>query len=234
MNVIANPPLLLIMLADCFLNLAIFSLSTLAWYYFTYVSGDEGWMSQYTLFLGIATFAATLIGPQLVKFMGKKKVYLFAGTYGIAGYFILRFFGASSPIVYITIVCLAVLGSGTAHPIRHAMYMDTAEYGYYKTGKDASAFILSMFTLPVKIGIALATTVATAGLAFIGYEAGMTPTPEFVDNLMDVICYIPAGCSVFMVIIMILYPLTDNKVAEIMQANAVKREAEKDQPALIS
>ena len=223
MNVVANPPLLLIMVADCFLNLAIFSLSTLAWYYFTYVTGDEGWMKQYTLFLGIATFAATLIGPQLVKYMGKKKLYIFAGIYGIVGYIVLRFFGASSPYVYTAIICLAVLGSGSSNPIRHAMYMDTAEYGYYKTGKDASAFILSMFTLPVKIGIALATTLATAGLAFIGYEANMAPTPEFVKSLMDIICFIPAGCSFLMVVIMSFYPLSDSKLSEVMEANAKKR-----------
>lgn len=225
-QVIVNPPLLMLMAADCFLNLAIFSLSTLAVYYFKYIAGDELWMSPYTLFLGFATFAATLIGPYLVKLIGKKNTYLFAGMYGIAGYIVLRIFGASSPYVYVTIVCLTILGSGTSSPIRHAMYMDTAEYAYYKTGKDASAFVVSMFTLPVKIGIALATTLATAGLALIGYEANMAVTPEFINNLMNVICFIPVGCSVVMVVVMSLYPITDKKLNEIMEANTRRRAEE--------
>jgi sugar (glycoside-pentoside-hexuronide) transporter len=222
-QVIANPPLLMLMLADCFLNLAIFSLTTLAVYYFKYIAGDELWMSPYNFFLGLATFAATFIGPFLVKFIGKKNTYMFAGTYGIIGYIILRFFGASNPYVYVAIVCMTILGSGASSPIRHAMYMDTAEFAFYKTGKDASAFIVSMFTLPVKIGIALATTLATAGLALIGYEANMEVTPQFISNLMDVICFIPAGCSLLMVVIMAFYPLTDSKIVKIMETNKIKR-----------
>ena len=76
-----------------------------------------------------------------------------------------------------------MLGAGTSYPIRQAMYMDAAEYGYYKTGKDASAFIVSMFTLPTKIAIALAITIANYGLAFIGYVANMASTPEFMSRL---------------------------------------------------
>ena len=226
LQVVANPPLLMLMMADCFVNLAFFSLSTLAVYYFKYVTGDPLWMTAYTLFHSFATFTAAFIGPYLATFMGKKKTYLFAGLYGVTGFVLLRFFGASSPIAYIAIANLAALGFGTSNPIRHAMYMDTAEYGYYKTGKDATAFVVSMFSFPIKIGIALATTIATAGLGFIGYEANMTPTPEFISNLMNIICFIPVGCGILMVVIMSFYPLADSKLPEIMEANAERKAKE--------
>ena len=88
MQVIANPPLLMLMTADCCVNLAFFSLSTLAVYYFKYVTGDQLWMAPYTLFHSFATFTAAFIGPCLVKLMGKKKTYLFAGIYGAIGFII--------------------------------------------------------------------------------------------------------------------------------------------------
>jgi GPH family glycoside/pentoside/hexuronide:cation symporter len=223
-QIFGNRELLLIMIADCALNLAMFSLSTFAPYYFTYVAGDEAWMSPYTLLLAISSFVSAIIGPIAATRIGKKKTYLFAALYGVAGYIILRFFGESSPYLYITIVCIATLGAGISFPIRHAMYMDTAEYGFYKTGKDASAFIVSMFTLPVKIGIFLATTIAGFGLSLIGYEAGMTATEEFTGNLMNIICFIPVGCYIIAVLVMAFYSLTDDKLSSYMEANARKRE----------
>ena len=222
-QIFGNVPLILLMVADCMVNLGIFALSTFAFYYFTYVTGDESFMTYYTLFLGLATFTSTFIGPYMVKFIGKKATYMFGGAYGVIGFLILRQYGDMGPWIYTGIVCATVLGTGVSSPIRHAMYMDTAEYGFFKTGKDASGFIVSMFTLPVKIGIALATTLANVGLHLIGWEADMVTTPEFIGRLMDIICYIPLACGFFAFFIMLFYPLTSKKLAMCMEANAVKR-----------
>jgi GPH family glycoside/pentoside/hexuronide:cation symporter len=73
--------------------------------------------------------------------------------------------------------------------------MDAAEYGFYKTGKDASAFIMSMMTLPGKAASAIAGTMATAGLRYIGYVPNIEPGDEFLKGLMDIICYIPSGAG---------------------------------------
>ena len=143
-----------------------------------------------------------------------------------AGYFILRLYGASNPVVYISIACLTILGAGLCYPLRQAMFMDAAEYSYYKTGKDASAFIMSMLTFPMKIGVTLAGTLATSGLAIIGYEAGMETTQQFTSRLMDIICYIPIGCGVITILCMIFYSLSDDKVEKYVKANTKKRAAE--------
>ena len=222
-QVFGNKYLLLLMCADSAVNLGIFNIQTLAAYYFKYVTQNEAWMSPYSLSLGIATFASTLIGPLVASKIGKKNTYLLAAVYSAAGYFVLRLYGASGPIVYIAILCLTKLGAGLFYPLRQAMFMDTVEYGYYKTGKDASAFIMSMLTLPTKVGTTLAGTVATAGLAFIGYEAGIEPTDQFIDNLMNVICYIPIVCGILAFSMMIFYSLSDDKVAKYMEANKIKR-----------
>ena len=114
-------------------------------------------------------------------------------------------------------------GLDPLNPLRQAMFMDTAEYGYYRTGKDASAFIMSMLTLPTKVGTTLAGTVATAGLAFIGYEAGMEATDQFISSLMNIICFIPVVCGVIAFSLMLFYSLSEDRVAEYMKANKIKR-----------
>ncbi|MFC1494126.1 MFS transporter [Thermodesulfobacteriota bacterium] len=222
-QVLGNKHLITLSLAECANNLGLFSIQVTAMYYFTKIAGDALWMAPFTLALGIATFASTILGPMVEKFIGKRNVYLVAAAYGSLGYIVLRMYGADSPYIYIGIVCVTVLGHGMSAPIRQAMFMDTAEYGYYKTGKNASAFIMSMLTLPVKIGITFAATLVSWGLDLIHYDPNMEITDQVVNGLMDIICYIPIACGVITFVIMLFYSLTNDKVAKYMEANKIKR-----------
>ncbi len=218
-----NRQLLLLMAADVMSQLALFSLMSLAVYFLKYIAGDEGWMRYHTLSTSIISFITALYAPVVINYLGKKNTYLFATAWGVMGYLLLRAFGASSVYYFTGIVCLGMLVLGTAGPMRQAMYMDAAEYGYYKTGKDASAFIMSMFTIPIKIGASLAGAVAGFGLGLIGYVADMEMTAQVAGHMMDIICYIPAVCGIIAILLMSFYKLTDKNMEKIMEANQLKR-----------
>jgi GPH family glycoside/pentoside/hexuronide:cation symporter len=223
-QIIENRPLLTIILADIALNLGVYSLQTLAVYYFKYAAQNELLMKPYSLSLSLAVFASTFISPKIVSIIGKKNTYLFAGACGTIGYIVLRIFGLYHPYGFIAIIVVSILGAGTVYPIRQAMYMDAAEYGFYLTGKDASAFIMSMMTLPGKAATAIAGTIATAGLQIIGYVPNIEPDEEFLQGLMNIICYIPAGAGfVAFIIMLVFYTLTDDRLTMIMEANAQRR-----------
>ncbi len=226
-QVMGNKQLLFLISADTMTNVSIFSLFTFAIYYFKYISHYEMWMAYHTFAVSLVAFLSSLIAPFVINRLGKKKTYLLAVSWSTAAFLVLRLFGASSPYIYTTILCLSGIISGTAGPMRQAMYMDAAEYGYYKTGKDASAFIMSTFTIPIKVGLALATTLAGYGLAIIGYVPGMEATPEFTAGLMNIICFIPAGCGVIAIAIMSFYSLTEGNLSKYMEANTLKRAAAK-------
>lgn len=223
MQIIGNRHLLIIMVADTLKDVAIFALTSVAAYYFKYVTGDSSWMEWYPLLTTFAILISTLIAPSITKKVGKKEICVYTAFIGIIGYLILWIYGALSPIAYIAIICCTNLIVYLPMPIRQAMYMDAAEYGFYKTGKNASAFIMSMYTMPVKIGIDIAITLIPAFLAYIGYEANMEATPEFVSNLMNLIAFLPLACYLMAGFIFIFYGLTDEKVAFYMEANAKKR-----------
>ncbi len=223
MQILGNRPLLLIMIADTLKDVAIFGLTSVAAYYFKYVAGDGSWMTYYSLSTAISILICTLIAPAVTKKTGKKGICVYTAFIGIIGYIILRVFGAGSPIAYISIICCTNLIVYLPMPIRQAMYMDTAEYGYYRTGKNASAFIMSMYTMPIKIGMAIALTIIPAFWAFIGYEANMEVTPEFVSSLMNLIALLPVACYLMAGFVMTFYGLTDEKVTFYMEENRKKK-----------
>ena len=223
-----NRHLVIIMTSDTVRDVGMFGLPSLAVFYFKYIVGDNSWMSEYTLFVALSTLAATLIAPPIIKKVGRKEMCVYSALTGVVGYIILRIYGASGPIIYITIICCTNFIVALASPIRQAMYMDTAEYGYYKTGKNISAFIMSMYTMPVKIGIAITLTIIPLYFdRVIGYVANMEITPRFVHDLMNLIAYLPAICYLIAGIIMMFYGLTEDKVAMYMDANTKKRRKQK-------
>ena len=219
-----NRHLVIIMISDTVRDVGMFGLPSLAVYYFKYIVGDSSWMSEYTLFVALSTLTATLIAPPIIKKVGRKEMCVYSALTGVVGYIILRIFGASGPITYITIICCTNFIVNLASPIRQAMYMDTAEYGYYKTGINISAFIMSMYTMPVKIGVAITLTIIPLDFdRVIGYVANMEITPRFVHDLMNLIAFLPAICYLIAGIIMMFYGLTEDKVAMYMDANREKR-----------
>jgi Na+/melibiose symporter-like transporter len=223
-QLLTNSQLLLLMAADCFSQLGIFSMLNMAIYYLKYIAHNEMWMTVHSSCTTLLSFVTALYAPFFINLLGKKKTYLFAMAWGSAAYFLLRVFGMSSVYHFTAIICSGSLLLGVAGPMRQAMYMDAAEYGYYKTGKDASAFTMSMFTIPIKIASSLAVALGGFGLEFIGYVANTEMTAAMAGKLMDIICYIPAGCGLVCVILMSFYKLNDKNVAKIMAANKLKRE----------
>jgi GPH family glycoside/pentoside/hexuronide:cation symporter len=227
-QIIENRHLMIIMIADTVRDVGLFGLISVAAYYFKYVTGDRSWMSEYSLLVAVSTFISTIIAPPIIKRVGRKEICIYSAFAGIIGYIILRIYGASGPITYIIIICCSNFIVSLASPIRQAMYMDTAEYGYYKTGKNASAFIMSMYTMPVKIGIAITLWIIPFYFdEVIGYVPNMEVTPQFKSALMNLIAFLPATCYLVAGIIMIFYGLTEEKVTFYMEANQKKRAEEK-------
>ncbi len=226
-QIIGNRQLMIIMIADTVRDVGLFGLVSVAVYYFKYVAGDDSWMKPYTFFVASSTLISTLIGPYIIKRVGRKEICIYTAFVGVVGYIILRMYGAAGPATYISIICCTNFIVGLASPIRQAMYMDTAEYGYYKTGKNASALIMSMFTMPIKIGVAISLTIIPFYLhKVIGYTPDMEATPVFITNLMNLIAFMPIICYIVAGIIMIFYELTEDKIAFYMEANAKKRAEE--------
>ena len=227
-QLLGNRELMILMVSDTVRDVGLFGLASVAVYYFKYVTGDDSWMAQYAFFVPGATFIATLVGPPVIKRVGRKEISVYTAFIGVLGYLILRMFGSAGPEIYITIIACTNFLVGLAAPVRQAMYMDAADYGYYKTGKNVSALIMSMFTMPVKIGMAIALTMISFYLdRVIGYTPNMESTPEFITQLMNLIAFMPVICYLIAGIIMMFYTLTEDKIAYYTEAS-IEKLAEKE------
>ena len=103
-------------------------------------------------------------------------------------------------------------------------FLDCGEYGYYKTGKDNRAIAMSMYNIPMKIGFMLGGSIASYGLAFLGFEAGMVMTESFINRYMFLIGVVPAVLvAIAALIIHFGYKITDEDAAAYAKANMERK-----------
>lgn len=177
-------------------------------------------ISVHLFFMSLSSFAGSLLAPLIVKKLGKKPTFIFSTSINGIVYIILRLTGGRDPAIFIALVSLGALLGASGMSIGPALYSDTVEYGRWKTGKDGRAFIMSMFSMPVKIGVALSGAVVGYGLALIGYDPTSEVTAELVNGIVNLTTLIPIICSIVSALLFALfYKLTDEKVVELIKLN---------------
>lgn len=226
-----NDQFLVWLLANLVLSIGVMISYTARAYFYRYVIGDINGM---TLFMTINTFVPILgawAGPVVLKLVkAKKTLYLismfgYAAAFGIV-YLLCLFTGGISNWTFIIIINIGVFLFNMQGVVGNTFYMDQAEYGYHKTGKDSLAFMMAFVQLPMKLSQAIAGAILGYGLAAIGYTAGAAVTDSLYNGLVIITALIPTICfALAAVIIVFLYKLTDARVKEIMEENTVKREA---------
>lgn len=213
--VFQNPPMICSMLIELFRYLGFMVyVSTMA-YYFKWVIGDMAALTQVTTASTVVCFISSLLSPYLSKRLGKKNSSILAMGLFTVGLLLPRFFLEGNLLVYTVCICLGYFGSALQVCVGIVMYSKAADYYQWKTGKKAHGFIMSMYVLPVEVGIAMSTIVIGIALEVIGYD----PTAELLTasqlaGIKNLVLLIPGLFFAAATVIALLHPLSEKKLKE--------------------
>ena len=226
-SLFANPPLLVLIVADLAKWLFNFIVASTVFYYFTYIALDQGLQTTYTLVIAfMAVFGA--LGS---RFIGKK---LSSRMTVIISYFLMGiclligrvFF--ESPWFVIAMLSIAQLFYGCVYSCSTALYADTAVYYEWKTGKNATGWIMGLSILSLNIASMLKGTIVVAALALGGFSAAVAASeasPAMKAGIANALLVIPAiMLFVGAFVLIFLYRLTKDRV-EAMQLEIDRRNA---------
>ena len=193
-------------------------------YYFKYVIGDELLAGQYFIALLVVSILGALCTSYLSSKIGKPQLFILslvcsglltAGFYWIPegdvqAVFILgcsaEFFAAMMPTLFFT------------------MLGDAADYSEWKNGRRATGLVYSAGTFVQKTGGGFAGALVLVVLAGYGYE-GLNP--DSVDAALPgmhlLMSLIPAAFAGASAILMLFYPLSTKKNAQISKDLIQKR-----------
>jgi glucuronide carrier protein len=228
-----NKPLLLLCLSSLLFLTGMMAMQTVQLYYFRDVLGNIGLYRTYAIVQLVGTFALAAIVPTLVRRFGKKRSYIAAAALMLLGGLIVLFAPAQNiPLAFGGMV-LALLGIMLVNMLVWALEADTVEYGEWKTGVRTEGITYALFSFTRKTGQAVGGALAAYAIAFGGYQAGVEQQTVSAEwGIRAATGGIPAVFALLAIVIMLIYPLTDQRHAEIVAEIAERRAAGQTGPAI--
>jgi glycoside/pentoside/hexuronide:cation symporter, GPH family len=220
--VFKNPPLLFLILASIFSYTGFFIITTLAFYFFTYVSGNPKLLSVFILAVSIARLAGTFAGGWVGVKIGKRNSYWICFILGAVGFACAKLM-QNSPLGFIAIFSISILLVSIASSMITALFSDTVVYGEWKTGRDIRAFIMALMNLPIKVGVLIRAGIP-AGLMMIGFTANTVPTPRVTEGISFIMTIMSGAAYVIAAGIFYFgYRIEDKQVVQMQEAIAAKK-----------
>lgn len=238
-SIITNVPWLVLFLLGLFTLSYVSMRNATAAYYIKYYVGARtvfgmdlsvealmGW------FNGIGMIAAIvgtiLLTGTMTKKLGKKVAYII--LMGLSAGLTIAYYWIPADYV-VTILVLQTLVSifmGPTTPLVFAMYTDAVDYSEWRDGRRATGLVMSASSLAQSLGWTVGGMLGGALLSVFGYEAGKEPTAETINGLKLMMSWIPAAGAALATIAMIVYPLSDKKMKQIVSDLEARRGAENE------
>lgn len=167
-----NPPLMVLMLADLAKWCVKFVTAASAIYYFRDAMGNPGLMTTYLLCVAIGAIIGAFSMRYIAKAISSRTTMIIAYA-GMAVSLFLVYIFYGNAMTVIALMTLAQFFYGMAFAASPALYADTVVYATWKSGKDASGWIMGLQNLPLKIAVFLRGTILSACLVAVGWKSGV-------------------------------------------------------------
>ena len=164
-----NLQIWVLLIANTLTMTTILLVSSVQIYYFQYSVGDVDMQPVSATIMAVVGCVAAFTMAPVARKIGKKTSAITSALFGVVCMALIGFFAHQN--VWFFIVMSAVNGFGAAivGTVGVNLFLDAAEYQLYKTGKDSRAFVMSLYNIPMKIGLAVSTPIAAYMLTTSGY-----------------------------------------------------------------
>jgi len=204
---------------------AVLLVTSIGIYYFQYSIGDVNMQPVSATIMAIVTCVASFVMAPVARKIGKRNSAITSSLFGVVCMTLIGLFAHQN--VWFFIAMSAVLGFGAAlvGTVGVNLFLDAAEYQLYKTGKDSRAFVMSLYNIPMKIGLAASSPIAAFMLTSSGYKQEVIDdklvtsmsNPQLFVRWFGMLLAAIYLVSIFIYIF--LYKITDAKAAEYMAEN---------------
>lgn len=166
--------------------------------------------------------------PKLSQKFGKRKVVIFSAAYNLIISSILFLVPIPNVYLFLLISTLAVSGQTVFTMLIWAFVTDCVDYQEYQTGERNDGSLYSIYTFSRKIGSTVASTLASFGLAAIGFVSGeAVQSAAFAQNVRMLCTAVPViTCIMELIGIGLIYNLTKERTAEMYRVLNERREKE--------
>lgn len=207
-----NPPLMVLILADLSKWCVKFVTAASAIYYFRDAVGNADLMAGYTLSVSLGA----IIGAFSMRYIAEKlssRSTMILSYGGMAISLFMIYIMYANWVAVIGLMTLAHVFYGMAFAASPALYADTVVYATWKTGRDASGWIMGLQNLPLKISVFMRGVILSACLVAAGWEKGKVFEGAARQGMTISFALVPAIlCLAGMVLLMVGFKITKEQV----------------------
>jgi Na+/melibiose symporter-like transporter len=225
--VVTNSQLIVNFLSTILFFLGVMAPMGIVMYYYIYVQNDPQLllMALAQTISTLFTLVTTIVGPMIGLKLGRKKAMVLGQFLTTITSVAMALFGAIHIAVFIGITLATAIATSLYSGFGMSYIIDVGEYGYWKTGIDNRTVTMSLVNVPIKIATFIGGSVSLFGLAIIGYQPGMSASPEFIRNFMYLYGGIPAICNLLACLLNGFCYKIDDKEAALYSKENREREA---------
>lgn len=209
-----NPPLMVLMLADLAKWCVKFVTAASAIYYFRDAMGNPGLMVTYTLCVSLGAIIGAFAMRYLAKALSSRTTMIMSyGGMAVSMFLIYIMYGNAYAVI--ALMTIAHVFYGMAFAASPALYADTVVYATWKSGKDASGWIMGLQNLPLKVAVFLRGTILSVCLVAVGWQSGVALEGAARQGMTIAFALVPALlCLAGMVLMIFGFRITKDKVAQ--------------------
>jgi GPH family glycoside/pentoside/hexuronide:cation symporter len=186
-------------------------------YYFKWYFGKETMVGVFFIGVIIASMVSSFIATPLTNFFGKRRLFILvmvvSGLLTCGIYFVPQ----NNIPMFFVLGILAELAAGIMPILFFAMLGDTADYSEYTYGRRATGLTFSAGTFAMKFGGGMAGVAMMLILKIQGYlgQGVAEQSKEALVGIRLINSFVPVVFIILAILIILLYPLSTDKMKEI-------------------
>ena len=219
-DTLKNPQVWIIMIAVLLAQIAMFTLTSMNSYYYTYVLGNRDLMAVTTSAAAIAALGVAIVTPPFARKLGKKNTYIISNILMAFGYLIIIMFAKGSFPIFMVCTVFIRMAQVFQTTVGINIWIDAAEYQLYKTGRDSRPFITSLQSLMMKIGQLISSYTFAWVLTYSNYEAlGGGEANIDIDKVHNSLFGFLMVCYALAAVLFMIFGINEQKSKEYAEAN---------------
>ncbi|MBD8591406.1 MFS transporter [Peribacillus simplex] len=194
-------------------------------YYMTYNAERTDLIGLFSLLNVLPSVIAVPFVPMLVRKIKKKNTVALGLIIAALGSLALYFIPVTAVALMMVAKAVASFGYGILMGILWSIIPDAVEYAEYNTGKRYPAIVYTTIGLGLKASMTIGGVIPTWVLGSVGYVPNAAQSAEALGGILFLVSGLPAIiCLVTLIIFMMFYNLTEERVDQIMHELAIRRQ----------
>jgi GPH family glycoside/pentoside/hexuronide:cation symporter len=196
-----------------------------ALYYFKYYVTDSEalhlfgtavtWSTLYLVVGQAANIIGVVVATPVANRIGKKPTFLTAMTIASLLSILFYFIPRERFILIFVAQFLISICAGMVFPLLWSMYADIADYSEWKNGRRATGLVFSSSSMSQKIGWTIGGALSGWLLAVFNFHANTAQVDGARKGILLMLSLLPAAGALLSVLILSLYPLSEQRINEI-------------------